>query len=45
LDRNQKQNRVEKRILERSAMYPQENIQSRKSLGEGLYRGRGGQIV
>ena len=26
-------------------MYPQENIQSRKSLGEGLYRGRGGQIV
>ena len=42
LDRNQRQSRMEKRILERNAMHLERNVQPR---GGGLYRGRGGQIT
>jgi len=44
LNRNQKQNRAEERILEENVACPQKNIQSRRSLEEGSYRDRG-QIV
>ena len=42
LDRNQRQSRVEERMLGRNAVHPGENAQPR---GGGLYGGRGGQIT
>ena len=45
LDRNQRQNRAEKRMLERNVVHPQENVQSREELRGGLYRGRGDKIT
>jgi len=42
LDRNQKQSRMEERILERNVVCPGGNVQPR---GGGLYRGRGEQIT
>jgi len=45
LDRNQRQSRVEERMLGRNTACPGENTQPRKSFGGGLYRGKGGQIT
>ena len=45
LDRNQRQSRVEERMLERNAVCPRRNVQQRGEYGEGLYGGRGGQII
>ena len=45
LDRNQRQSRAEERILERNTVCLQGNVQSRKGIGEGSYRGKGGQII
>ena len=45
LDRNQRQSRAEKRMLERNAAHPQGNAQPRGGPGRGSYRGRGDQIV
>jgi len=45
LDRNQRQSRVEKRMLGRNVAHPQGNVQPRGSFGGGSYRGRGGQIM
>jgi len=45
LDRNQRQSRVEERILGRNAARPEGNAQPRGSFGRGSYRGRGGQIT
>ena len=45
LDRNQRQSRVEERMLERNAVRPRRNVQQRGEYGEGLYGGRGGQII
>ena len=45
LDRNQRQSRVEERMLERNTMCPLRNIQQRGGFGEGLYEERGGQIM
>ena len=45
LDRNQRQSRVEKRMLGRNVAHPQGNAQPRGSFGGGSYRGRGGQIM
>ena len=42
LDRNQKQSRMEERILERNVVCPGGNVQPR---GGGLYGGKGGQIT
>ena len=42
LDRNQRQSRIEERMLERNAAHPGGNAQPR---GGGSYRGRGGQIT
>jgi len=42
LDRNQRQSRMEERILERNMACPERNVQPR---GEGSYEGRGGQIT
>jgi len=42
LDRNQRQNRAEERVLERNVACPGGNAQPR---GGGSYRGRGGQIT
>ena len=42
LDRNQKQSRMEERILERNVVCPGGNVQPR---GGGLYGGREGQIT
>jgi len=42
LDKNQRQSRVEERMLERNMVCPGENAQPRKG---GSYRGRGGQIT
>jgi len=42
LDRNQRQSRIEERILERNMACPGGNVQPR---GEGLYWERGGQIT
>ena len=42
LDRNQRQSRMEERMLRRNIACPRGNTQSR---GGGLYRGRGGQIT
>jgi len=42
LDRNQRQSRMEERMLERNVVYPGGNMQPR---GGELYRGRGGQIT
>ena len=42
LDRNQRQSRVEERVLGRSVVCPGENVQPR---GGGPYGGRGGQIT
>ena len=42
LDRNQRQSRAEKRVLERSAVRPGGNTQPK---GGGSYGGRGGQIT
>ena len=42
LDRNQRQSRAEEKLLERNAAYPLENVQPR---GEGLYKGRRGQVI
>jgi len=45
LDRNQRQSRAEERVLGRNAVYPGGNAQPRGGVGEGSYRGRGGQIM
>jgi len=45
LDRNQRQSRVEKRMLGRNIACPGENTQQRGGYGGGLYGGRGGQIT
>ena len=45
LDRNQKQNRAEERMLERNTAYLQENAQPREGFGRGSYGGREKQIV
>ena len=45
LDRNQRQSRAEEKILGRNVAHLQENVQSKRGFGEGLYRGREGQIV
>jgi len=42
LDRNQRQSRMEERILEMNMACPERNVQPR---GEGSYEGRGGQIT
>jgi len=42
LDRNQRQSRIEERMLGRNAVHPGENVQPR---GGGSYGGRGGQIT
>ena len=42
LDRNQRQSRMEERILGRNAAHPGKNMQSR---GRGSYRGREGKIT
>jgi len=42
LDRNQRQSRMEERILERNIVCPGGNVQPR---GGGLYGGKGGQIT
>ena len=42
LDRNQRQSRIEKRMLGRNVVYPEGNVQPR---GRGLYGGRGGKIT
>jgi len=43
LDRNQRQSRAERRMLERNMACPGENAQPRGGYGRGSYRGRGGQ--
>jgi len=45
LDRNQRQSRVEERMLRRNMACPGGNAQPRGDYGEGLYGGRGGQII
>jgi len=45
LDRNQRQSRAEKRMLERNAVCPGRNAQPRGGFGRGLYGGRGGHIT
>jgi len=45
LDKNQRQSRVEKRILGRNAVCPGENMQPRDRYRGGLYKGKGGQIT
>jgi len=45
LDRNQRQSRMEKRILERNAACPGGNVQPRRGYGGESYGGRGGQIT
>jgi len=45
LDRNQRQSRVEKRMLERNAVCPGGNIQLREGFGRGSYGGREEQII
>jgi len=42
LDRNQRQSRIEERMLERNVACPEGNMQPK---GGGLYGGRGGQIT
>jgi len=42
LDRNQRQSRIEERMLGRNAARPGENVQPR---GGGLYGGKEGQII
>jgi len=45
LDRNQRQSRAKKRILERNAVCLGEDMQPRGGYGGGLYEGRGEQII
>jgi len=45
LDRNQRQNRTEERMLGKNAAHPGGNAQPRESFGGGSYRGKGGQIT
>jgi len=45
LDRNQRQSRVEERMLRRNMACLGGNAQPRGDYGEGLYGGRGGQII
>jgi len=45
LDKNQRQSRVEERMLERNAVCPGGNAQPRGDYGRGSYGGRGGQIM
>jgi len=45
LDRNQRQSRAEKRMLERNAARPEGNAQLRGSFGGGSYGEKGGQIT
>jgi len=45
LDKNQRQSRVEERMLGRNAARPGGNTQPRGSFGGGSYGGRGGQIT
>jgi len=45
LDRNQRQSRVEERILGRNMARPGGNAQPRGGYGGGSYRGKGGQIM
>jgi len=45
LDRNQRQSRIEERVLGRNAAHPGGNAQPREAYGGGSYGGRGGQIT
>jgi len=45
LDRNQRQSRIEERMLGRNTVCPGGNAQPRGSYGGGSYRGRGEQIT
>jgi len=45
LDRNQRQSRVEERMLGRNAACPGENTQPKGGFGGGSYGGKGGQIT
>jgi len=45
LDRNQRQSRVEERMLGRNAAHPGGNAQPRGGFGGGSYRGKGEQIT
>ena len=45
LDRNQRQSRVEKRMLGKNMVHLQGNAQPSRGFREGLYEGRRGQIV
>jgi len=45
LDRNQRQSRMEERILERNVAYLGGNVQPRGDYRGGSYGGRGGQIM
>ena len=45
LDRNQRQSRVEERILERNTVHLQRNVQSRGGFSKESYRRREGQII
>ena len=45
LDRNQRQSKTKKRMLEKNATHPQRNAQPRGGFSRGLYGGRGGRIV
>ena len=45
LDKNQRQSRVEERMLERNMVCPSGNVQQRGGFGGGSYGGRGGQIT
>ena len=45
LNRNQRQSRIEEKMLGRNMICPGENTQPRGGHGRGSYRGRGGQIT
>jgi len=45
LDRNQRQNREEERVLGRNVVHSGGDIQPREGYGEGSYRRRGRQIT
>jgi len=45
LNRNQRQSRIEEKMLGRNMICPGENAQPRGGHGRGSYRGRGGQIT
>ena len=45
LDRNQRQSRIEEKMLGKNAVHPGGNVQPRGGYRGGSYRGRGGQIT